>query len=86
MGANKSLSIFRVIKNPYIKFSIMGKKSHDLFLAIIDSVIEIIKQSKNYIEIPYEELEMCVYIIVVETFIKCKIFRNPEDYSYVITR
>ena len=36
--------------------------------------------SNNYAEIPYEELEICVEIIVVDAFIRCKIFENPEGY------
>ncbi len=84
-GANKSLSVFRVIKSQYTKFLPESKNSHDLFFAIIDAVIGIIMNSKNYIEIPYEELEMCVYILVVDAFVRCKIFKNPEGYNHVIT-
>ncbi|MEO1816127.1 MAG: ABC-three component system protein [Acetobacterium sp.] len=85
-GVNKSLSVFRVIKNQYTRLLATGKESHDLFYAIIDSVIDIIFKSKNYVEIPYEELEMCVHILVVDAFIRCKIFKNPEGYNHVITR
>src|SRR5699024_8474654 len=85
-GANKSLSVFRVIKGQYTRLLAIDKNSHDLFFATIDSVIDIILKSRNYIEIPYEELEMCVHILVVDAFIRCKIFKNPEGYSHVITR
>lgn len=85
-GANKSLSVFRVIKSQYIKLLPENKNSHALFFAIIDEIIGIIMNSKNYVEIPYEELEMCVYILVVDAFVRCKIFKNPEGYNHVITR
>lgn len=85
-GANKSLSVFRVIKSQYTRLSGQNKNESELFIAIVDSVINIIIQSKNYKEIPYEELEMCAYILVVDAFIRCKIFKNPEGYSHVITR
>jgi hypothetical protein len=85
-GVNKSLSVFRVIKSQYTKFLVAGKESCDLFFAIVNSVIDIITNSKNYIEIPYEELEMCVHILVVDAFVRCKIFKNPEGYNHVITR
>lgn len=85
-GANKSLSVFRVIKGQYIKLLPESKDSHALFFAIIDGVIGIIMNSKNYVEIPYEELEMCVHILVVDAFVRCKIFKNPEGYNHVITR
>ena len=62
------------------------KTSHDLFFSIIDAIIGIIMNSKNYKEIPYEELEMCVHILAVDAFIRCKIFKNPEGYNHVVTR
>ncbi|GKS14883.1 hypothetical protein YDYSY3_58830 [Paenibacillus chitinolyticus] len=83
-GANKSLSVFQVIKKQYILLQSGKSNPCDLFFGIIDNVIKIILESKNYKEIPYEELEMCVYILVVDAFIRCKIFKNPEGYSYVV--
>ena len=56
-----------------------------LFFQVIDKVIERILNSANYQAIPCEELELCVYIIVVDAFIRCKIFRNPENYNYATT-
>lgn len=85
-GANKSLSIFRIMKIQYSRLMAAGKVSQDLFFSIVDNIIDIIVKSKNYIEIPYEELEMCVHILVVDAFIRCKIFENPEGYNHVITR
>lgn len=86
VGANKSLSVFQIIRKQYILLQNEQKSSCNIFFGIIDNIIEIIINSKNYVEIPYEELEMCVYIIVVDAFIRCKIFKNPEGYEYVITR
>lgn len=86
MGSNKSLSVFSVLTNQYIKLQNEKKDDVDIFYSVINNVIEIIQKSKNYVEIPYEELEMCVCIIVVDAFIRCKIFKNPEGYNHVITR
>jgi len=83
-GSNKSLSVFQVIKKQYIILLPESESSHDLFFGIVDGVINLIMNSKNYIEIPYEELEMCVHILVVDAFVRCKIFRNPEGYNHVI--
>ena len=85
-GANKSLSVLSIIKKQYNKLIVNTKDPCEIFYAIIDNVVELIKSSKNYIEIPYEELDMCVSILVVDAFIRCKIFKNPEDYNYVVTR
>lgn len=85
-GANKSLSVLSLLKTQYIKLSSSINDSCELFFAIIDYVIELIKNSNNYIEIPYDELEMCVSMLIVDAFIRCKIFKNPEGYNYVATR
>lgn len=85
-GANKSLSIYHIIKTQYNKLLSSGIESGELFYGIINNVIGIISKSRNYIEIPYEELEMCVHIIVVDAFVRCKIFKNPEGYNHVTTR
>ncbi|MDR2089779.1 MAG: SMEK domain-containing protein [Clostridiales Family XIII bacterium] len=85
-GANKSLSVFFAMKNQYVKLRNRDISSHELFFSIIERVIEIIRNSKNYTEIPYEELEMCVSILMVDSFIRCKTFENPEDYNHVVAR
>jgi hypothetical protein len=85
-GTNKSLSVLNLIKSQYRKIVMENDDKSIVFYKIIDKIIEIISKSKNYIEIPYEELELCVYIIVVDAFIRCKIFENPEGYSHVIAR
>ena len=84
-GLNKSLSVFSLITQQYIKLSNSDFAPHEIFFSLIDSIIEIITNSKNYIEIPIEELQLCVTIIIVDAFIRCKIFKNPEDYNYVTT-
>jgi len=85
-GANKSLSVFQIIRKQYQVLQNETLCSRDVFYHTIDNIIDIIVKSKNYIEIPYEELEMCVHILVVDAFIRCKIFKNPEGYDHVTTR
>lgn len=87
-GVNKSFSVLQAIRTQYMKLCIKGDYDNNdmLFLNIIENVREIIVKSDNYINIPFEELEMCVCIIVVDAFIRCKIFKNPEGYNYVATR
>ncbi|MGG3889486.1 ABC-three component system protein [Metabacillus fastidiosus] len=85
-GANKSFSVFQIIRKQYTFLQNKVGNPHDLFFNIVNNIIDIIEKSKNYKKIPYEELEMCVEILVVDAFIRCKIFKNPEGYNYVITR
>lgn len=61
------------------------KGSDNVFLNVIENVKEKVIESANFIEIPIDELELCVKIIVVDSFIRCKIFENPLSYNYVTT-
>ena len=79
-GANKSLSVLAAIRKQYVKLLGKNIEPYEMFFSIIDNLIEVIMDSKNYVEIPYEELEMCASILVVDAFIRCKIFKNPEAF------
>ncbi len=81
VGVNKSSSVLASIRNMYIKNK--ASQSDALFFNIIDQVMHRIQNSANYTSIPFEELELCVNILVVDAFIRCKIFKNPEGYIYV---
>lgn len=85
-GANRSFSVFQAIRKQYVKLQNEDKNSEEVFYGIVNNVIDVIEKSNNYVPIPFEELEMCVDILVVDAFIRCKIFKNPEGYSYVVTR
>ena len=84
-GANKSFTVLQTIRNQYGILKDKIEDKDELFLKIMENIIDIVKSSKNYVEISYEELEMYVGILVVDAFIRCKIFNNPEGYNYVIT-
>ncbi|MCK5022305.1 MAG: SMEK domain-containing protein [Candidatus Pacebacteria bacterium] len=85
LGVNKSSPVLATIRKEYIK-NIKIKEEDELFFAVIDNVQEKIIQSANFIKIPSDVLEVCVNILVVDAFIRCKIFENPKNYKHVITR
>lgn len=76
LGANKSLSILDGIRSEYLSLG-LGNSSDQIFFSIIDKINQRIVQSANYEPIPEEELKLCVQILVVDAFIRCKIFKNP---------
>ena len=84
-GENKSTSVLSKIRSEYIK-NIQIKNDDDLFFAIIDNIQDIIVKSPNFKQIPEEELELCVNILVVDSFIRCKIYKNPNNYKYAASR
>ena len=81
-GNNKSNSVLDSIRKEYI-VNLSELDDDVLFFKIIDSVLIKIQQSKNYQVIPYDELELCVNILTVDAFIRCKIFKNPAGYHHV---
>jgi hypothetical protein len=86
-GSNKSLSVLQSINTSYIEISVKftNTSSDYILLQVIESIKEKVLKSANFIEIPIDELELCVKIIVVDAFIRCKIFENPLSYTYVTT-
>ena len=81
-GKNKSLSVLDTIRNEYI-LNLDISNHDDMFIKIIDNIKNKIVESPNFNKIPIEELDLCVNILIVDSFIKCKIFENPKDYNYV---
>ena len=75
-GQNRSKSVLDSLRNSYIKLS--SKFSADeLFFEIVDLAIKTVQKSANYVQIPLEELELCVNVLAVDAFVRCRIFENP---------
>ncbi len=76
-GVNKSISILNGLRTEYLALG--AEVSPDQrFFSVIDKVSQKILRSANYVPIPDEELVLCVQILVVDAFIRCKIFKNPS--------
>ena len=84
-GCNKSISVLNTIKVEYVNSS-SELSGDELFNVVISNISKRILQSSNFKRIPQEEMEMCVGILVVDAFIRCKIFKNPNDYNYATSR
>ena len=81
-GLNKSLFVLQKIRSFYLEHC-YELKGDDLFNAVRNDVkTEIMKHSIDG-ELTKESIDICSDIIVVDAFIRCKIFENPEGYSYV---
>lgn len=78
-GINRSTSILQIIRRQYIKLRNKKKDSEEVFYGVVENIMKIIEESFNYRVLPFEELEMCVDILVVDAFMRCKIFENPEE-------
>lgn len=82
MGKNKSNSVLHAMKSVYQKNK-NDKKSDEIFYAVSNEMKSKVMDSLNYDELPIDELELCIDILVVDAFIRCKILENPEGYKYV---
>jgi hypothetical protein len=83
-GSNKSKSVLSTIRQEYAKAK-SSLTDDQLFFDVISKVEGKILNSSNYTTIPFDELELCINILVVDAFIRCKIFENPDNYNYATT-
>ncbi len=81
---NKSNSVLASMKKIYAANK-AAKSDDALFFHIIDQVMERVQSSRNYNPIPFEELEQCAGILVVDAFMKCKVFKNPKGEANAAT-
>lgn len=80
-GRNKSLSILDAIRRDFL--SVDGAlTADDKFFRTIALAEARIRQSANAPSIADEELQLCVGILVVDAFIRCKIFKNPAAHAH----
>ena len=81
-GLNKSLFVLQKIRSFYLEHC-YKLKGDDLFDAVRNDVKAEIRKHSISGELTKESIDICSDIIVVDAFIRCRIFENPEGYSYV---
>ena len=85
-GKNKEQSVLNKLHHFY-KDSVSENKNFsacEIYENVVERVINFVKETPNFEDsIAEEELLLSVEIVVCDTFIKCKIFKNPEGYKYV---
>jgi|GEM_PF-5281002 len=81
----KSNSVLATIKREYRNLKEQPDPDY-IFDTVVERIIDKILGSSNFERIPIDELNLCVDILVVDAFIRCKIFENPENYSYATSR
>ena len=82
MGSNKSYSVLQLIGKFYVEESTKSDNADIIFLNITEKTLEKVQNSINFVKVEFEILVLCVDILVVDAFIRCKIFENPDNYNY----
>ncbi|MBR5717259.1 MAG: SMEK domain-containing protein [Bacteroidales bacterium] len=81
-GLNKSLFVLQKIRNFYLEHC-CELKGDELLDAVRNDVKTEIRKHAQSGELTEESIDICSDVIVVDAFIRCKIFENPAGYSYV---
>lgn len=76
-GKNKSKSVLDSLRLTYLKLS-MRFSGDELFFKIVEAVVGRVQESGNYVAMPLDELERNVNILIVDAFIRCKVFKEPK--------
>lgn len=85
-GKNVSKAVLAKFKDEYLRNKNKTSGPDDLFFLIIDNIKDYILKSPNLdSSMPIEDLDLCVNIVTVDAFIRCKIFENPKNYKYANT-
>lgn len=80
-GGNRSISVLNGLRDIYLRsLSLEPAMSADeRFTFVVDRAVEKVKSNSDFLIIAEDELLLCVQIIVVDAFVRCKIFKNPSE-------
>lgn len=77
-GVNKSFAVLSSLHDLYLNLA--SELTGDaLFDKLLESVYDIVNKDYEYNEsLTREELQVNIKIVLVDAFVKCKIFKKPE--------
>lgn len=81
-GRNKSKSILDSFRYVYLR---LGRQfaGDELFFQIVENMMEKVLASANHAQMAKDELLLCVNVLAVDAFIRCKIFKAPPGAIHV---
>ncbi len=82
-GMNKSYFVLQKIRSIYLAEK-TNKQGNALFDAIRNALKKEIIKHITRGELSSESIDICTDVLVVDAFIRCKVFENPKGYNYVI--
>jgi hypothetical protein len=76
-GTNKSYAVLSAIKNEYLRNLGNTSNNDELFFSILDKTKEKVLNSGNLQNLTIDMIDLYVGILIVDAFIRCKIFEKP---------
>jgi hypothetical protein len=76
-GVNKSFFVLRMIRDFYLQNKSL-MKGDELFEKVHRCVVEYVKSHLGSLVLSNESIDVCARALVVDAFIKCKIFERPK--------
>ncbi len=83
LAANKSYSVLQLISKLYLQECLVNQVPDEIFLKVGEKIRTTVEESANFEKIEFDILVLCIDILLVDAFIRCKIFKNPPNYNYV---
>lgn len=77
-GVNKSRAVLSYMRRKYAERKGQAA-AHDIFFGIVKDVVDESQTTAIAAGMTIEELDLCAQIVVVDAFLRCKIFQNPEE-------
>lgn len=77
-GINKSLFVLNYINSKFLRVKNDKILPKDLFFKLMDELKEEVISSDDYKNQTIEGLEFCLSILLVDAFVKCRIFDRPK--------
>ena len=77
-GRNKSLFVLNYINSKFLRVKNDKILAKDLFFKLMDELKEEVISSDDYKNQTIEGLEFCLSILLVDAFVKCRIFDRPK--------
>ncbi|MCH3973700.1 ABC-three component system protein [Bifidobacterium tibiigranuli] len=83
-GTNKTLATLMRISKTYRESCHAYNDPSDVFNSVVAELATQIRHSASCAEISIEVLDLCVCIIVVDAFMRCKIFKRPTGEPHAV--
>ena len=77
-GSNRQLALFSLLRRRFVEVAMATDRADEQFIALVSKLCGELEPELLATQITREELELYVTIIVVDAFMRCKIYEGPN--------